>query len=107
MHKVQKNDTVLVISGNQRGLKGKVLKIFPAKNMLIVESVRLIKRHTRPSQRNPQGGIIEKEAPIHISDVMIICPSCGDATRVRRGHLKDGTPVRYCKKCESMLATKA
>jgi large subunit ribosomal protein L24 len=80
--KVRKNDTVIVISGNSRGKTGKVLKLFPIKNRVIVEGVNIIKRHTKPSQRNPQGGIVQKEAPIHISNVMVIDPKSGKPTRV-------------------------
>jgi large subunit ribosomal protein L24 len=80
--KVRKNDTVIVISGNSRGKTGKVLKMFPVKNRVIVEGVNIVKRHTKPSQRNPQGGIVQKEAPIHISNVMVIDPKSGKPTRV-------------------------
>ena len=80
--KIRKNDQVVVISGDDRGRKGRVLKVFSEKQRLIVEGVNMIKRHTRPSQRNPQGGIIEKEAPIHASNVMLIDPKQGVPTRV-------------------------
>ena len=80
--KVRKNDTVIVISGNSRGKTGKVLKLFPGKNRVIVEGVNIVKRHTKPSQRNPQGGIVQKEAPIHVSNVMVIDPKSGKPTRV-------------------------
>ncbi|MGD0337900.1 MAG: 50S ribosomal protein L24 [Bacteroidota bacterium] len=80
--KVRKNDTVIVISGNSRGKTGKVLKLFPGKNRLIVEGVNIMKRHTKPSQRNPQGGIVQKEAPIHVSNVMVVDPKSGKPTRV-------------------------
>jgi large subunit ribosomal protein L24 len=80
--KVRKNDTVIVISGNSRGKTGKVLKLFPVKSRVIVEGVNIIKRHTKPSQRSPQGGIVQKEAPIHISNVMVIDPKSGKPTRV-------------------------
>ncbi len=97
MRKVVKDDTVLVISGVYRGKTGKVLKVFPKTNRVIVEGVNLIKRHTRPTQQLPQGGIVEKEAPIHISNVKVVCPKCGRPTRVGIRILEDKSKVRYCK----------
>ena len=97
MRKVVKNDTVKVISGNYRGKVGKVLKVFPKKNRIIVEGVNLRKHHERPSQALPQGGIVEKEAPIHISNVKVVCPKCGRPTRVGIRILEDKSKVRYCK----------
>ncbi|MDZ7266119.1 MAG: 50S ribosomal protein L24 [candidate division KSB1 bacterium] len=80
--RIRKNDLVMVISGDHRGRQGRVLKVFPEKQRVIVEGINLIKRHTRPSQRNQQGGIIEKEAPIHVSNVMLIDPKLGVPTRI-------------------------
>jgi len=80
--RIRKNDIVVVISGDHRGRQGKVLKVFPEKNRVIVEGINLIKRHTRPSQRNQQGGIIEKEAPLHVSNVMLVDPKLGVPTRI-------------------------
>lgn len=80
--KIKKNDTVKVIAGNSKGKTGKILKIFNAENRVIVEGVNLRKRHTKPNQKNPQGGILEKEAPIHISNVMILDPKTNEATRI-------------------------
>ena len=80
--KIHKNDQVVVISGNHKGKRGRVLKVYPEKNRVIVENVNLIKRHTRPSRRYPQGGIIEKEAAIHVSNVMLVDPKLGVPTRV-------------------------
>ncbi len=81
MH-IRKGDHVLVISGESRGKKGKVLKVMPAHHRIIVEGINFIKRHTRPTQRNPRGGIVEKEAPIHVSNVMLIDPKSNEPTRV-------------------------
>jgi large subunit ribosomal protein L24 len=103
---VVKNDTVLVISGNANGKKGKVLKVFPSKNTIIVEGVNFIKRHTRPSTKNIHGGIVEKEAPIDASNVLVICNKCGEPTRVGRRLLRDGdkvTRARICKRCNEVL----
>ncbi len=102
MH-VRKNDKVKVISGNDRGKIGQVLKVFPETNKVIVEKVNLIKRHTKRSQAMPQGGIIEKEGPITVSTVMLICPKCGEAARTGRVVLADGSRARSCKSCGEML----
>jgi large subunit ribosomal protein L24 len=95
--KIIKNDTVKVIKGKYNGKIGKVLKVFPDDTKLIVEGVNIAKRHSKPSQKNPQGGIIEKEAPIHISKVMYYSSKFNIATRVGYKFLEDGTKVRYCK----------
>ncbi len=106
--RVRKNDQVLIIAGNYRGKKGKVLKVYPEKDRLIVEGVNFIKRHTRPSQQNPQGGIVEKEAPVHVSNVMVICPKCGAPARMGSKLVFDEarsrkSRVRVCKNCQEML----
>jgi large subunit ribosomal protein L24 len=80
--KIRKNDMVMIIAGNDRGKTGKVLKVFPKKYRLIVEGINLRKRHTKPNQRNPQGGILEKEASIHASNVMILDPKSNEPTRI-------------------------
>lgn len=80
--KIRKNDIVMVISGNDRGKTGKVLKVFPQKNRVIVEGINLRKKHTKPNQKNPQGGIQEKEAAIHVSNVMILDPKTNEPTRL-------------------------
>jgi len=100
--KVVKEDTVLVISGNSRGTRGKVLKVFPKEKRIIVEGVNFIHRHTKPSPKNQSGGIIQKEAPIHVSNVMVICNKCGAPTRVGRKILQESeknTRARMCRKC--------
>jgi large subunit ribosomal protein L24 len=103
--KVVKNDTVLVVSGNSRGKKGKVLKVFPKEERVIVEGVNFIKRHTRKSQKSPQGGIVEREAPIHASNVKLICSKCNKAARVGRVVLENKKRVRVCKSCGEMLSS--
>ena len=80
--KIRKNDMVMIISGNDRGKTGKVLKVFPKKYRLIVEGINLRKKHTKPNQKNPQGGILEKEAPINASNVMILDPKTNEPTRI-------------------------
>ncbi len=95
---VRKGDKVRVISGKDKGKEGKVLRAHPEKQRVVVENVHMIKKATRPSQRNPQGGIIEMEGTIHVSNVMLICPSCGQPTRVGRRRV-EGARIRVCKKC--------
>lgn len=92
--KIRKNDNVMVISGNARGKTGKVLKVYPDRERIIVEGVNIMKRHTRPSQKNPQGGIMQKEATIHVSNVMLIDPKTNEVTRVGTKVVKDATTGR-------------
>ena len=101
---IRKNDNVLVVTGKDRGKKGRVLKMFPAKNRIVVEGVNFIKRHTRPNPRaNVKGGIVEREAPVHASNVQIVCPECGAPTRIGRQILGDGRKVRVCVKCDGAV----
>lgn len=95
---IKKGDTVLVISGESKGLKGRVLDVIRDKNRAIVEGANLIKKHTKPNAENPQGGIIEKEAAVHISNLMHIDPKTGDPTRIGRRLNDDKKLVRYAKK---------
>ncbi len=96
--RVKRGDTVQVIQGKEAGKKGKVLHVLESDERVIVERVNFIKRHVRPSKKLPQGGVIEREASMHISNVQLVCPSCGKPARV--GVRKDGdSKVRYCKKC--------
>ncbi|NCQ33777.1 50S ribosomal protein L24 [bacterium] len=101
--RVKKGDTVMVVSGNDKGKEGKVLKVFPEKNRIIVEKVNLIKRHTKASRDLPRGGIIEKEGPINASNVMLVCPTTGRPTRIGREILSDGSRARVSKKSGEML----
>jgi len=110
MH-IKKNDIVQVVLGNDRGKQGRVLKVFPNENRIIVEGINFIKRHTRPNQKLPQGGIIEREAPIHASNAMVVCPKCNKLTKTGMKPVKDETKnktsrVRYCKNCGEMIVTK-
>jgi len=89
--KIHKNDMVMVIAGNARGKTGKVLKVYPDRERVIVEGVNIIKRHTRPRQKNPQGGIVQREAPIHVSNVMLVDPKTNQVTRVGTRVIKDDT----------------
>ncbi len=97
--KVRKGDEVMVIAGRDKGKRGKVLELDPAKGKVTVEQVHVIKRHTKPSQKNQQGGIMEYEAPIQLSNVMVVCGACGAPTRVGHRLLADGGKLRMCKRC--------
>jgi large subunit ribosomal protein L24 len=101
---IRKNDTVMVRSGKDTGKRGRVLRVLPVKNRLVVEGVNMIKRHTRPNpQRNIKGGIVEREASLHASNVQLVCPECGKATRVGHRILTDGRKIRICRKCEGVV----
>lgn len=102
MH-IKKDDQVKVIAGKEKGKTGRVFRVIPKKNQLLVEKVNLVKRHTRPSSKHRQGGIIEKESPINISNVMIICTKCNTAVRIGSKTLEDGEKVRCCKKCGEVI----
>ena len=103
MRNIIKNDTVKVISGNHKGKTGKVIMVIPEKNRVIVEKIQLVKRHTRPRSQTQPGGIIEKEASIHISNVMLVCPKCGKPTRVRNKTVQN-RKSRVCGNCEEMIS---
>ena len=101
---IRKNDNVVVTTGKDRGKRGRVLKVLPEKNRVIVEGVNFIQRHTKPNpQRNIKGGLVEREAPLHASNVQVVCPDCGRATRIGRRILEDGRKVRFCRKCEGVV----
>ena len=103
--RIKRNDQVVVIAGKDKGKKGRVLRVIVAKQRVLVEGVGMIKKHIKPdAQRNIAGGIAEQEAPIHISNVALVCPNCGPS---RVGHKFEGdTKVRVCKKCGQTLAPK-
>ena len=100
---LKKNDLVMVVSGKERGKSGRILRVFPQKNRIIIEKINFIKKHTRPSGQTKQGGIIEREAPVHISNVMVICEKCNLPVRVGKKILDDGKKVRMCRKCGEIL----
>ena len=94
---IRKNDTVLVITGKYKGRRGRVLRVFPKDSRLLVEGVNMIKRHTRPTNRQQQGGIVEREGPIHMSNVMPWCEAAGAPSKIVMKRLEDGTRVRVYK----------
>jgi len=100
---IKKNDKVKVITGKNAGKIGKVINVLQKKNRLLIENVNLVKRHTRPSAANKQGGIIEGEAPIHWSNAMLMCNKCLSPVRIKIQRLEDGKNVRVCRKCNEII----
>lgn len=99
---IRKKDKVLVIKGEDRGKRGEVVSVVPDKMRVIVSKMNIAKKHMRPTQGDP-GGIREVEAPIHVSNVMLVCPKCDQPTRIKFDKLSDGGKVRVCRKCGEMI----
>jgi len=104
MH-IRKNDKVMVIAGREKGKIGAVLKVLPKKDTAVVEKLNMVKRHTKPGGKSAQGGIIEKESPIHVSNLMLVCGKCAEPARIGKKVLEDGSKVRFCKKCGEIMDT--
>ena len=102
-YKIKKDDKVVVVSGKETGKTGKVLHVYTSKNRILISGVNLQKRHVRPSRDLPQGGIIEKETPFNITNVMMFCNKCSKGVKVGMKRFPDGSVTRYCKKCEVEL----
>lgn len=101
---LKKNDVVIVINGKDKGKTGKILKVIPEKRRVVVEKINFIKEFIRPDQsKNIQGGVMEKEAPIHMANLMLFCSECGQGVRMRKQELGDGSKIRTCAKCETSL----
>ena len=101
---IRKNDNVVVTTGKDRGKRGRVLKVEPGDNRLVIEGVNFVSRHTKPNPgKNIKGGIVEREASLAASNVQLVCPECGAQTRVGRKILGDGRKVRICRKCEGVV----
>lgn len=100
---LKKNDNVMIMTGEARGQTGRIVRVFPKKCTAIVEARNMVKRHTKPSPKNQQGGIVQKEAPIHLSNLMLVCPKTGKPTRLGSRILDSGRRVRYSKKAKEML----
>jgi large subunit ribosomal protein L5 len=101
--KLKKNDLVMVTAGKEKGKSGRILRIHAKKDRAIVEKINFIKRHQRPTSQQRQGGIIEREAPLHLSNLMLICETCNKPVRVGKKRLEDGKRARYCRKCGEMV----
>jgi len=106
LERVRKDDRVLVIAGRERGKTGKVLRVLPARQRVVVEGLNLVKRHQKPRGIQQQGGILEKEAPLHLSNVMVLCAHCNKPARVGRGRGPAGEAVRICRRCNEPLETR-
>jgi large subunit ribosomal protein L24 len=100
---IKKNDLVAVIAGKDKGKRGKVLKVIPKTRRALVEKINIVKRHTKPGQASKQGGILERENPIHASNLMLVCNKCDHSVRVSFSRLADGRKVRVCKKCGEVV----
>ena len=100
---IRRGDIVEVVSGNEKGKRGRVLSVVRDRNRVLIEGVRMMKRHTRPTQRDPQGGIVEREAPIHASNVMLVCPNTDKPTRIAKRQLDDGRYVRVSVRSGEMI----
>lgn len=103
MAKIKKNDIVKMLIGKDRGKIGKVLSVFPKKERALVQGLNMVKKHTRKTKDDQQGGIIEKERPVSISNMMVVCQKCNKPTRIGFNKLSDGTKVRICKKCKELI----
>ncbi len=100
---IRKGDTVVVLSGKDKGKKGKVLRVLPNEDKVVVQNVHMMKKHQRPTATVREGGIIEREEPIYASKVQVICPSCGNPTRIGHRAVEGGKIVRVCKKCNEII----
>ncbi len=103
LQRLRKDDTVMVIAGKERGKTGKVLRVLGERDRVVIEHVNLVKRHQKPRGPQSPGGIIEKEASIHLSNVLPVCARCTKPTRVGHRHLEDGRSVRVCRRCNEQL----
>lgn len=100
---IKKNDTIEVIKGKEKGKRGKVISVNPGTRKVLVEKLNVLKRHVRPSQKYRQGGVIEKESPLAISNIMLVCEKCGKAVKTARIVVEEGRHVRKCKKCGEVI----
>ncbi len=103
MNKIKKNDIVYVLAGRDRGKTGKVFKVYPKEDRALVEGINYVKKHARKTRQDQQGGIVQKESPIHISNIALFCKTCNKKTRVGINVLADGTRSRYCKRCKEVF----
>ena len=101
--RLAKDDTVIVIAGDEKGKTGKVLMVYPDKDRVLIEGVNFIKRHTKAKSRMQPGGILQKESPVHVSNVMVVCPRCGEGTRPKRSRVVEGRSVRICGNCNEII----
>jgi len=103
VNKIKKSDTVYVLAGKDKGKSGRVFKVYPREGRALVEGINYIKKHARKSQDNPHGGIVQKESPIHISNLALLCKTCNRPARLGMSSLADGTKSRFCKRCKEVI----
>jgi len=103
MNKIKKNDMVKILTGRDKGKTGRVFRVYPAKERALVEGINYVKKHARKTQENPQGGIVQKESSIHLSNLALFCKTCGKGARVGFSSLTDGTKSRFCKRCKEVI----
>ncbi len=103
MAKIKKNDTVKILTGRDKDKTGKVLFVWPDKDRALVQGINFVKKHQRKTREDQQGGIVQKESPINVSNLMLVCQKCSKPTRVNFSTLSDGTKVRLCKKCKELI----
>jgi len=103
LRRLRKDDTVMVIAGKERGKTGKVLRVLPERNRVLIERINLVKRHTKPRGVQQPGGIVEREASVHVSNVVPICGRCNKPARIGHRRLEDGRAVRVCRRCHELL----
>lgn len=103
MNKIKKNDMVYVLAGRDRGKTGKVFRVYPQKERALVEGINYVKKHARKTQEAPQGGIVQKESSIHLSNLALFCKTCNKPSRVGFSSLTDGTKSRFCKRCKEVI----
>ena len=101
--RIKKNDTVFITTGKEKGKSGRVLSFSSSKDRVLVEKINIVKKHMKPTRKYTKGGIIEREAPIHVSNVMLVCPKCNKPTRIRTTLLQDDRKVRMCRKCNEVM----
>lgn len=100
---IKKNDTAIVISGKEKGKKGRIISVMPSKERVLIENINIIKKHMKPNRQNTQGGIISKEGALHISNIMLVCPKCNKPTRISNVLIENQKKVRMCKKCKEVI----
>lgn len=103
MAKIKKNDNVKILTGKDKGKTGKVLAVFPEKERALVQGLNLVKKHMRRTKEDQQGGVIQKESSISVSNLMVVCQKCSSPTRIGFSALSDGTKIRICKKCKELI----
>lgn len=100
---LKKNDLAIVLSGKEKGKKGRIITVMPSKERVIIENMNIIKKHMKPNRQNTQGGIISKEGSLHISNVMLVCPKCNKPTRISNAVIDNQKKLRMCKKCKEVI----